>query len=133
MAKRSTTSYRDYVKKYRAMEERLDKKGLKPESALMNKKLYQEVKRDMKENGVTTNINRTIVQEQSFQYSYKTARRWRETARDLDLDWQDISITQLRSGDIDLSGMNDILKITEPTWTGKQRQKYISYNVFGSE
>lgn len=131
MAKRSTTSYRDYVKKYRKMEERLNKKGLVPESQMMNKKLYQEVKREMKADGVTTNINRTIVQEQSYQYSYKTARRWRETAKKYDLDWESAKISELRSGAIDVSKLNEILK--DEGFTGKERAGIIGHDIFGSE
>lgn len=132
MAKRSTTSYRDYVKKYRAMEERLAKKGLKPESLMMDKKLYQAAKADIKANGISTNINRTIVQAQSYQYGYKVARGWRETAKKYNLEWQDISITQLRSGQIDLSGINEILK-KEGMSSGIDRAGYIAHNVFGSK
>ena len=48
-------------------------------------------------------------------------------------NWKNKTITQLRKGGIDVSEINTLLKDQHPEWTGKERQEYISYEVFGSD
>lgn len=132
-SKRLDNAYANYKKRYRAAKKQLKKKGYEMASDMMTKREYQRI-RDIYQREVTTiNINQTIVSDQKYEYSQKTARRFKATAEKFDLDWKDKSITQLRKGGVDVSEINEILKEEFPDWTGYQRQQYISYEVFGSE
>lgn len=133
-SKRLDNSYKNYVKRYKAKEAMLKKKGYKMASKMIkSKKMYKAVREAYIEEGRTININQTIVADQAYEYSQKTARRFKATAEKFNLDWSDKTITQLRKGEIDVSSINDILKEEYPDWTGKDRAEYISYEVFGSD
>lgn len=132
-SKRLDNAYANYKKRYRAAKKQLKKKGYDMASDMMTKREYLRI-RDIYQREVTTiNINQTIVSDQKYEYSQKTARRFKATAEKFDLDWKDKSITELRKGGVDVSEINEILKEEFPDWTGYQRQEYISYEVFGSE
>lgn len=127
-------SYENYVKRYEAKQAMMRRHGYEMASKMIkNKAMYKVVIEDMKREGRKINLNQTLVAEQAYEYSLKEARRFKATAEKYDLSWKDKSITQLRKGEIDVSEMNDLLKENHPDWTGKQRQKYISYEVFGSD
>ena len=102
-------------------------------SEIMTKREYLRIRDIYQREVTTTNINQTIVADQAYEYSQKTARQFKKVAEKYDLDWKDKSITQLRKGEIDVSAINEMLKEEYPEWTGTQRQEYISYEVFGSE
>lgn len=126
-------AYENYKKRYKAKKKMLKKKGYEMASDMMTKREYLRI-RDIYQREVTTiNINQTIVADQAYEYSQKTARQFKKVAEKYDLDWKDKSITQLRKGEIDVSAINERLKEEYPDWTGTQRQEYISYEVFGSE
>ena len=126
-------AYENYKKRYKAKKKMLKKKGYEMASEIMTKREYLRI-RDIYQREVTTiNINQTIVADQAYEYSQKTARQFKKVAEKYDLDWKDKSITQLRKGEIDVSAINELLKEQYPEWTGTQRQEYISYEVFGSE
>ena len=133
MKKRLDKAYENYEKRYDAMAESLAKRGYEMADTKLNKREYEMVRTAYINDGVTKNINQTIVSDQAYEYSQKTARRFKKTAKKFNLEWKDKSITELRKGEIDVSAINDILKEEYPDWTGTQRQQYISYEVFGSD
>lgn len=137
MARKSTkrldNSYTNYVKRYKAKRKMLHKKGFEMADTMLTKREYQMVKDAYIRAGRKTNINQTIVSDQAYEYSQKTARQFKKVAEEYDLEWKDKSITELRKGEIDVSGINDMLKEMYPEWTGSDRRDYISYEVFGSE
>ena len=126
-------AYENYKKRYKAKKKMLKKKGYEMASDMMTKRESLRI-RDIYQREVTTiNINQTIVADQAYEYSQKTARQFKRVAEEYDLEWKDKSITQLRKGEIDVSAINTLLKEIYPDWTGYDRQQYISYEVFGSE
>lgn len=137
MAKKSTkrldNSYTNYVKRYKAKQRMLRKKGFEMADTMLSKREYQMVKDAYIRQGRKTNINQTIVSDQAYEYSQKTARQFKKVAEEYDLSWKDLSITELRKGEIDVSAINDLLKEKYPDWSGTDRRDYISYEVFGSE
>jgi hypothetical protein len=100
---------------------------------MLSRREYEMVRKAYVNEGHKTNINQTIVADQAYEYSQKTARQFKKVAEEYDLEWKDKSITELRKGEIDVSGINNLLKEIYPEWTGSQRQQYISYEVFGSD
>ena len=126
-------AYENYKKRYKATKKMLKKNGYEMASDMMTKRESLRI-RDIYQREVTTiNINQTIVADQAYEYSQKTARQFKRVAEEYDLEWKDKSITQLRKGEIDVSAINTLLKEIYPDWTGYDRQQYISYEVFGSE
>lgn len=133
-SKRLDNSYKNYVKRYKAKEAMLKKKGYNMASKMIkSKKMYKAVREAYIEEGRTININQTIVADQAYEYSQETARRFKATAEKFNLDWSDKTITELRKGGVDVSSINERLKEEYPDWTGKDRADYISYEVFGSD
>lgn len=134
-------AYANYVKLYEAKEASLRKRGFEMAAPKLSQGAYRMVRRATVAEGVTTNINKTIVSEQAFEYTQKTARQMKAKAKEWDLSWKDLSVAQIRSADKEvenliaesLKELNDDLKNQFPEWTGKQRGQYISYEVFGSE
>ena len=132
--KRLDNSYKNYVKRYKAKEAMLKKKGYTMASKMIkSKKMYKAVRDAYIEEGQKININQTIVSDQAYEYSQKTARRFKATAEKYGLDWSDKTITQLRKGEVDVSSINELLKEEYPEWSGKDRADYISHEVFGSD
>lgn len=132
-SKRLDNAYANYKKRYKAAKKMLKKKGYEMADTMLNKREYKMVRQAYMDEGQKININQTIVADQKYEYSQKTARRFKATAEKYNLDWKDKSITELRKGGIDVSEINELLKEEYPDWTGTQRQEYISYEVFGSE
>ena len=132
-SKRLDNAYANYKKRYKAKMKSLKRRGYEMADTILNKREYLMVRKAYQEEGVTQNINQTIVSDQAYEYSQKTARRFKATAEKYGLEWKNKSITELRKGEIDVSTINEILKEEYPDWTGYQRQQYISYEVFGSE
>lgn len=143
-SKRLDNSYKNYVKRYKAKEKMLEKKGYQMASKMMSKKMYKAARDEHIRKGVTININQTIVSDQAYEYSQKTARRFKATAEKFGLDWKDKKITELRKGVVDVSGINNALKEMSdeereelfallPEGVKHTNQGYISYYVFGSE
>lgn len=132
-SKRLDNAYANYKKRYKAAQKQLKKKGYDMADTMLTKREYKMVRQAYVDEGQKININQTIVSDQKYEYSQKTARRFKATAEKYDLEWKNKSITELRKGGIDVSEINEILKEEYPDWTGTQRQQYISYEVFGSE
>lgn len=132
--RRFDKAYANYVKRYKAKAKMLKRKGYEMASDMMTKREYKRI-RDIytRESGLTININQTIVSDQAYEYSQKTARQFKATAEKYKLSWKNMSITELRKAGIDVSELNEVLKMEHPDWTGNDRQQYISYEVFGSE
>ena len=133
LGKRLDKAYANYVKRYEAKEAQMAKRGYKMSDTKLTEREYRMVRKAYQNEGITKNINQTIVSDQAYEYSQKTARRFKATAEKFDLSWKEMSITELRKGGVDVSEINDLLKELYPDWTGYQRQEYISYEVFGSD
>lgn len=132
-SKRLDNAYANYKKRYKAAQKQLKKKGYEMASDMMTKREYLRIRDIYQREVTTTNINQTIVSDQKYEYSQKTARQFKKTAEKFNLEWKNKSITELRKAGVDVSELNELLKEQYPDWTGKQRQQYISYEVFGSE
>ena len=133
MSKRLDKAYANYQKRYRQKEKTLSNKGYSMVSRMLTKREYMYNRQAYIDEGVTININQTMVSDQAYEYNQKTARRFKRVAQKYDLDWKDLSITELRKGGVNVSEINDILKEEYPDWTGYQRAEYISHEVFGSD
>lgn len=137
-SKRLENAYQSYLKMYRAKQrsmrkrgmEMFDKKLTKREYMLNRKLLIEEMK---EETGKAININQTLVSEQQYKYNRTTGRRFLATAKKVGLEWSDSKLREIRAGKIDVSLINERLKIQNPEWSGKERAQYIAYEVFGSK
>ena len=126
-------AYINYKRRYRAKEKSMRRRGLEMADRMLNRAEYEMVRAEAVSEGVTININQTIVSNQQYQYSQDIARQFKRVSEEYNLEWKNLTITQIRTGEIDVSGLNDMLKERFPQMTGKQRQQWISYEVFGSE
>ena len=137
MTTRMDKAYDSYVKRYRAKEESLIRRGYSMQSPMLTRVGYDAVREAYLREGVKNNINQTIVSDQAFEYTQRQARGIRKVARDQNNPIKDYSITDIRTGAVDVrsitSTMNDELKALFPTWTGLERSRYISHEVFGSD
>lgn len=156
MENRLKKAYKNYSERYDKKAASLKKKGLQMMDKKLNEKEYLMNREGYINEGVTTNINQTMVAAQAYAYSAETARRFKKIAKEAEakgkeLSWKDLSLSELRQGgrikeidsfndviyeeglDVDVSSLNEDLKAEHPGWTGKQRQKYISHEVFGSD
>ena len=135
MRKRLDKAYANYKKRYKAKQKLMREKGLEMESRMLKKKEYLSRREEMvKYEGITTNINQTLVQEQQYKYSQRTARHLKSFAKEHGLETGKLSISAIRQGQglpEELIRLNEELK--EQGLSGKERQEYISYEVFGSE
>jgi len=131
--KQMHNAYINYKRRYRAKEKSMKRRGLEMADRMLNKAEYQMVRAELVSEGVTININQTIVSNQQYEYSQSIARQFKKVSEEYDLEWKNLTITQIRTGEIDVSGFNNMLKEKFPEMTGKQRQQWISYEVFGSE
>lgn len=131
--KRLDNAYANYLKRYKAKQKLMHKKGYEMADSKLSRREYEMVRKAYIDNGVKKNINQTIVSDQTYEYSQKIARQFKRVAEEYNLEWKDKTITELRKGEIDVSAINDLLKEMYPDWTGTDRQEYISYEVFGSE
>lgn len=144
MNKRLEKAYDNYVNRYKAKAASLSKRGYEMADTMLSKREYQMVRKAYINSGVSTNINQTIVSEQAYEYSQKTARQMKATAKKFNLDWKSKTITELRKGEIDVSGINNNLKgmsdeerkalfDTLPEGVKHTNQGYISWTIYGSK
>ena len=126
-------AYINYKRRYRAKEKSMKRRGLEMADRMLNRSDYELARAMAVADGITININQTIVSEQQYEYSQDVATRFKRVSEQYDLEWKDKTITQIRTGDVDVSGLNDMLKEQFPEMTGKQRAKWIGHEVFGSE
>ena len=131
--KQMHNAYINYKRRYRAKEKSMKRRGLEMADRMLNKAEYEMVRAEAVADGITININQTIVSNQQYEYSQDIARQFKRVSEEYDLEWKNLTITQIRTGEIDVSGLNDMLKEQFPQMTGKQRAKWISHEVFGSE
>ena len=131
--KQMHNAYINYKRRYRAKEKSMKRRGLEMADRILNRAEYEMVRAEAVSEGITININQTIVSNQQYEYSQDIARQFKRVSEEYDLEWKNLTITQIRTGEIDVSGLNDMLKEKFPEMTGKQRQQWISYEVFGSE
>lgn len=126
-------AYINYKRRYRAKEKSMKRRGLEMADRMLNRADYELARAMIVADGVEININQTIVSEQQYEYSQAVARRFKRVSEEYNLEWKDKTITQIRMGDVDVSGLNAMLKEQFPEMTGKQRAKWIGHEVFGSE
>lgn len=126
-------AYINYKRRYRAKEKSMKRRGLEMADRILNKAEYEMVRAEAVAEGRTININQTIVSNQQYEYSQDIARQFKRVSEEYNLEWKDKTITQIRMGEIDVSGFNNMLKEKFPMMTGKERAKWISHEVFGSE
>lgn len=131
--KQMHNAYINYKRRYRAKEKSMKRRGLEMADRILNRAEYEMVRAEAVAEGRTININQTIVSNQQYEYSQDIARQFKRVSEEYDLEWKNLTITQIRTGDIDVSGINNELKERFPEMTGKQRAKWISHEVFGSE
>ena len=131
--KQMHNAYINYKRRYRAKEKSMKRRGLEMADRMLNRSDYELARAMAVADGITININQTIVSEQQYEYSQDVARRFKRVSEQYDLEWKDKTITQIRNGDVDVSGLNNMLKEQFPEMTGKQRAKWIGHEVFGSE
>lgn len=130
--KQQKRAYDNYKKRYRAKKRSLNKRGYDMASEMLNKKDYLRVRALQVSEGREININQTIVSEQAYEYSHEVAKRFKKVAEEHGLVWQEKTYTQIRKGAVDVSALNEELKLIHPDWTGYDRANYISNEVFGS-
>ena len=131
--KQMHNAYINYKRRYRAKEKIMEKKHLSMASKMLNRADYELARAMAVNDGITININQTIVSRQQYEYTQDVARRFKRVSEEHDLEWKDLTITQIRKGAVDVSAINAMLKENYPDMTGKQRAKWISHEVFGSE
>ena len=131
--KQMHNAYINYKRRYRAKAKSMKRRGLEMADRILTRAEYEMVRAEAVSEGITININQTIVSNQQYEYSQDIARQFKKVATEFDLSWKDVTITQIRTGEIDVSGINNALKEQFPEMTGKQRAKWISHEVFGSE
>ena len=131
--KQMHNAYINYKRRYRAKAKSMERRGLEMADRMLNKSEYEMVRAEIVSEGVTININQTIVSNQQYEYSQSIARQFKKVSEEYDLEWKNLTITQIRTGEIDVSGFNNMLKEKFPMMTGKERAKWISHEVFGSE
>ena len=131
--KQMHNAYINYKRRYRAKQKSMKRRGLEMADDMLTKAEYEMVRAEAVADGITININQTIVSEQQYEYSQDIARQFKRVSEEYDLEWKNLTITQIRTGEIDVSGLNNMLKEKFPEMTGKERARWISYEVFGSE
>ena len=131
--KQMRNAYANYKKRYRAKAKSMKRRNLEMADEMLSRHDYELARAAAINDGITININQTIVSRQQYEYSQSIARQFKRVSEEFDLEWKNVTITQLRMGEIDVSGLNRMLKDQFPNMTGYDRQKWISYEVFGSE
>ena len=144
MDKRIEKAYLNYEKRYEAKKKSLEGRGYMMADKKLTRREYEMVRKAYVESGVEKNINQTIVSDQAYEYSQKTARQMKATATKFNLDWKDKTITELRKGSIDVSGINNSLKEMSdsdrealfdelPADVKHTNQGYISWFIYASK
>ena len=134
LGKRLDKAYDNYVKRYKEKAADMERRGFSMADTLLTRREYEMNRKAYIAAGQKTNINQTLVSDQAYVYSLKTARHLKKFAKEHDLESAKLSITQLRQGEgltEELAKLNEALK--DQGMSGYQRQQYISYEVFGSE
>lgn len=160
--KKQRNSYRDYLKRYHKQKKYMESRG-EQMADRTNKPLsqdeYELAKEQLKQQGRTTSINAKIVSEQAFKVSRRVVMAYKQKVKEIleaqkhekpesiyqivaneeieelikSNKEQKIREFMLGNKTMDLSLINDILKLEQPNWTGYDRQEYISHYVFGSK
>ena len=133
---RKRKEYNKYVREFLQKRKMLEDRGLTPyDSIPYSYEEYFAIKNEKKLNG-EINIQRNIIQEQLYKFSYDTATHLKDKLIEEGLLEGKYSIQRIRTGeefdigDI-LSDVNDRLKEDYPTMTGKQRSEWIRKEWFG--
>lgn len=144
MDKRMEKAYENYIKRYDVKKASLERRGYAMADKRLTKREYEMVRKAYTDSGVEKNINQTIVADQAYEYSQKTARQMKSTAKKFNLDWKNKTITELRKGEVDVSGINNSLKEmsdeerealfdTLPADVKRTNQGYISWVIYASK
>lgn len=133
---RKRKEYNKYLREFLAKRKMLEDRGLTPyDSIPYSYEEYFSIKNEKKQAG-EINIQRNIIQEQLYKYSYETATSLKEKLIEEGILEGKYSIQKIRTGDdFDigeiLSGVNEDLKQKYPNMTGKQRAEWIRKEWFG--
>ena len=133
--------YESYASQYQKAKERLGEKMY--DDRMLTFDEYMAQRKIYKDSGITQNINRQLVTDQSYEYSMTNAMNIRDVAEEYGLE--DIAETPIRDimmGEVDLSpgagnsafltDLNNALKNAHPDWNGYYRADFIAHSVFGS-
>lgn len=82
LGKRLDKAYDNYVKRYNKKREEMNKKGFEMADRQLNFSEYKAVREALTRDGIKININQTLVSEQAYVYSLKTARNLRKFAKE---------------------------------------------------
>lgn len=154
-------AYENYKQRYQTAKTKLTAKGFEMADTMLTRNEYEMVRTALVKSGVKTNINQTLVSQQTYEYSQKTAKHLKkfakEHAKDLDIeglkieseDISGLSILDIRKGkglSTYLADVNEKLKELKendpdkyeelfkdlPESVRHTNQGFISYQVFGS-
>ena len=138
--KQMRAAYRNYMNRYEAQEAKMLRRGERMNDEMMTFGSYKATRRayveDLQSRGKRViNINQSIVSDQQYEFSRLQARGIKDIAETYNIEnLKDQSILKLRSGQAirneDLSLINNALKEAHPDWTGAQRARFITDNVF---
>lgn len=138
--KQMRAAYRNYMYRYETQEAKMIRRGERMNDEMLSFGSYKATRRafveDLQSKGKRViNINQSIVSEQQYEFSRTQARGIRDIAESYDIEpLKGQSILSLRSGQAirneDLSLINNALKEQHPDWTGSQRARFITDNIF---
>lgn len=133
--------YESYVRRYTEAKAKLGDKMYDQNVMTFNE--YMANRKTYKDMGITQNINRQLVTDQSYEYTMTNAMKLKEIAGEYGFDEiAEANVRDIMKGDIDLSQaqgnrsflteLNEALKNAHPDWTGSYRASFISHAVYGS-
>lgn len=133
--------YESYVRQFTAAKEKLGDKMYDQNMMTFNE--YMSNRKTYKDMGITQNINRQLVTDQSYEYTMTNAMNLKKIAGEYGFDTiAEANVRDIMKGDIDLSEaqgnrtflteLNEALKNAHPDWTGSYRASFISHAVYGS-
>ena len=138
--KRIKQGYSIYKKMFIRQQRKLEKKGLEMadnrmltlrEYTMNRKALIEDLRKHKK---ALSNINEKLVDMQSYAHSRELAKALKQVAQEQGFTWKDETLQAIRTGkSINLSEINENLKLQYPEWTALERANYISQEVFGSD
>ena len=138
--KQMRAAYRNYMYRYEVQEQKMLRRGQRMNDEMMTFGSYKATRRayveDLQSRGKRViNINQSIVSDQQYEFSRLQARGIKDIAESYGIEsLKDQSILRLRSGQSirneDLSLINNALREQHPDWTGAQRARFITDNVF---
>lgn len=133
--------YESYVREFEKAKDKLG--GKMYDSKMMDFNEYMANRKIYKDMGITQNVNRQMVTDQSYEYTMTNAMNIKKLAMDYGIDdIAEANVRDIMRGDIDLSAakgdgaflseLNNALKNAHPDWNGSYRADFIAHAVYGS-